>query len=117
MNLGPIRRKLEKVERRADVIGGAVGRGESGKKRQDPTGTSNFPPTDWPHSSSPLMVPSESPHCLPLSCFPPEIGPFHTLNCFKIRNISKPFPPFSLPSIHITSANIYRLLPVHQILC
>lgn len=40
MNDGLIKRKLKKLERRADFVGGTVGRGESAKKRLDPTDAS-----------------------------------------------------------------------------
>lgn len=35
---------------------------------------------------------------------------------FEIRNISKPIPPFTLPSIHFTSAAIYGLVEVEGLM-
>lgn len=56
MNDGLIKRKLKKLERRADFVGGTVGRGESEKKRLDPADASTPPHTlhtALPHSVSP----------------------------------------------------------------
>lgn len=50
MNDGLIKRELKKLERRVDFVGGTVGRGESEKKRLDPTDTSTPTPTSPPHT-------------------------------------------------------------------
>lgn len=80
VRVGPIRRELEMLERRRVLLVVQLG-GES----LDPMDASGFLP-HWPLSSvlitSPLRAPGESPHCLS-PFFPPEIGPFLTLNFQK----------------------------------
>ena len=85
-------------------------RGESGKRRTGPAGRPCPPPAPSLVRKRPLV----SLLIAPLFMFVQKQGLFIHLTFFLIRDISKPVPPFTVPSIQVTSADVYRVLPTLQ---